>query len=81
MTYKPLSSTNIEPRTRVAYIPNHADGDINHPDVEWGYVSSSNDVNIFVKFDKQLDKFGWEGTTSQSCTPSTLYIEYPRSKN
>ena len=69
-----LTDTNIRPGTRVAYIPNHANGDVNHPDVEWGHVSSSNKSNVFVKFDKQLDKFGWDGTTSQSCYPHTLYI-------
>jgi hypothetical protein len=61
-------------KQRVAYIPNHADNDINHEDVEYGYVSSVNDHYVFVKFDKQLQKFGWEGTTSQSCRVETLVI-------
>lgn len=57
---------------RVAYVPLHAGGWIEHPDVEYGTVSSTNDVNVFVKFDKQLKKFGWQGTTSQSCDPDSL---------
>lgn len=69
-----LTSTDIAPQTPVAYIPNHAFGDINHPDVEWGKVSSSNSKVIFVKFEKQLKLFGWSGTTSQACDPSNLYI-------
>jgi hypothetical protein len=24
--------------TQIAYIPNHAEGDINHPDVEFGFI-------------------------------------------
>lgn len=28
------------PGTQVAYIPPHANGDINHPDVEFGFVTS-----------------------------------------
>ena len=60
------------PGQRVVYIPNHANGDLHHKDVEPGTVSSRNEHNVFVKFDKQLRKFGWDGTTSQSCTPSTL---------
>lgn len=65
--------SQIYPKLKVAYIPGHADGDINHPDVEFGIVSSKNHVNAFVKFDKQLRKFGWDGTTSQSCSPEDLF--------
>ena len=60
--------------TRVIYIPGHAMGDRNHPDCEKGTVSSHNGVNIFVKFDKQLNRLGWDGTTSQSCSPDTLEV-------
>lgn len=59
-------------RLRVAYIPNHADGDINHPDVEYGYVSSRNNYYIFVRFDYQVNKLGWDETTSQACLPSNI---------
>ena len=59
-------------RKRVAYIPGHAHGDITHLDVEYGYVSSHNKFNVFVKFDKQLKLLGWDGTTSQSCNPDDL---------
>lgn len=61
---------------RVAYIPGHAYGDATHKDVECGSVSSKNDKNVFVKFDKQLVKFGWSGTTSQSCDPADLVELY-----
>ena len=56
------------------YIPGHALGNINHEDVEYGKVSSTNENNVFVKFDKGLNKFGWEGTLSQSCNPDDLVI-------
>lgn len=56
----------VKPRMRVRYIPGHALMDINHPDCEDGTVSSYNYACVFVKFDKQLRKFGWTGTTSQS---------------
>ena len=58
----------------VAYIPLHACGDINHPDVEYGKISSYNDRFIFVKFDKQLANLGWEETTAQSCLPESLAL-------
>lgn len=34
----------------VAYIPYHAGGRINHPDVEYGEVTGKNNSYIFVKF-------------------------------
>lgn len=57
------------------YVPLHAHGDVNHPDVEHGAVSSFNGHSVFVKFDKQVQKFGWDGTTSQACDPSDLQVE------
>jgi hypothetical protein len=32
---------------------------------------------VFVKFDRQLEKFGWDGTTSQACDPKDLTDEAP----
>jgi hypothetical protein len=67
-----MNIEDIKPKMRVAYVPGHAHDDINHPDVEYGTVSSDNGKNVFVKFDKQLSRFGWGGTTSQSCHPGNL---------
>ena len=39
MTHIPFS-----PRDQIAYIPMHADCDINHPDVEFGFVTSINEA-------------------------------------
>lgn len=70
-----MNLADLSPRMRVAYVPTHANGDMNHKDVERGAVSSTNDKYAFVKFDKQLAKFGWDGTTSQSCRPEDLVRE------
>ena len=65
--------SEIKEKDRVAYLPGHAFGDINHPDVEYGTVSSLGRINnAFVKFDQHVKKFGWEGATSQSCDLSDL---------
>lgn len=61
-------------RDRVAYIPMHAGGDKTHPDVEYGTVSSVNDKYVFVRFDKQVEKLGWSGATSQACDPEDLTL-------
>ena len=57
---------------RVRYIPGVAKGDPKHPACEDGRVSSHNSRFVFVKFDRQLERLGWEGTTSQSCDPADL---------
>ena len=72
---KPMNTTRltlseIQPKMRVAYVPVPAQWDKNA--IEKGTVSSKNDECVFVKFDKQLLKFGWNGTTSQSCNPNDL---------
>jgi hypothetical protein len=56
----------------VSYIPLHAEGDATHPDVETGVVSSTNHVNVFVKFDKYIKRVGWENTASQAVDPTDL---------
>lgn len=70
MTMTRLTLAEIEPKMRVAYVPTHAEWDKSA--IEYGTVSSKNDKYVFVKFDKQLAKFGWDGTTSQSCVPNDL---------
>lgn len=67
-----MKLSDIKPQMRVRYVPGHAHGDISHPDCEWGTVSSVNDKYAFVKFDRQVSRLGWEGTTSQSCDPDDL---------
>jgi hypothetical protein len=64
-----------QPQMRVAYVPTHAGGDLGHKDVERGSISSKNDRNVFVKFDKQVARLGWDGTTSQACSPEDLVAE------
>lgn len=59
---------------RVRYVPGHAYGDHHHPDCELGTVSSVSPTSgtVFVKFDKQVSRIGWEGTTAQGCNPEDL---------
>jgi hypothetical protein len=70
MKAEKLTLEQIEPQMKVAYVPSHAEWDKDA--IEYGIVSSKNDKYAFVKFNKQLEKFGWEGTTSQSCNPNDL---------
>lgn len=40
----------IKPGMQIAYIPNHAEGDINHKDVEVGFVTSITENGAFCRY-------------------------------
>lgn len=40
----------FEPRDQIAYIPQHAKGDINHPDVDFGFVVHVRRNLIFCRY-------------------------------
>jgi len=61
-------------RTRVRYIPGHAEGDHNHPDCMDGAISGFGSTAVFVKFDKHVGRFGWDGATPQPCSPEDLKV-------
>lgn len=63
----------MNPGTRVAYVPGHAHGNVNHPDVERGTVSGSTAQFIFVTFDEELEKYGREAA-SKACSASNLIL-------
>lgn len=62
---------------RVRYIPGVASGDKTHPFCEDGTVSSNNGKYVFVRFDEQVQKLGFDGATSKSCDPSDLIHTNP----
>jgi hypothetical protein len=61
------------PGDHVIYVPRHAYDNLEHPDCRRGEVSSVNGHCVFVKFDEQVQKLGWDGTTSQGCQPTDLH--------
>ena len=67
-----MTNNQLAPRDRVAYVPTHANGDINHPDVEFGAVSSVGEFGVFVRFDKDVQALGWDGAISKCCYPADL---------
>lgn len=71
-TPKLVEISDFHHMDRVAYIPYHAENNINHPDTQWGYVSSTNDKFIFVKFDRYLQDSEWNDVTSHACSIDTL---------
>lgn len=45
-----MKPENFNPGDPVIYIPRHAHGDRAHPDCERGIVSSTNAVNVIVRY-------------------------------
>ena len=35
---------------QIAYVPTHAQGDVNHPDVEFGFVTSQKGARVWCRF-------------------------------
>ena len=71
-----MKLSDCTPKMLVAYVPTHANGDVTHEDVQLGVVSSVNEKFVFVKYEKQLSKFGWDGTTSEATDPNDL-VPFP----
>lgn len=67
--------SEIVPGARVTYVPTHANGDLNHPDVEHGTVSSKNGWYVFVRFDAAAARLGWDGIESKACRAEDLVGE------
>ena len=71
MTHKPLNiraakASDFKPGQRVEYVEFDGPADP-------GTVSSTNDKTVFVRFDRHVNKFGWDGATSQGCDPNDLH--------
>lgn len=68
--FKPSSLTSeFKPGDEVAYVPNHAHGDTNHPDVERGVVTSINPYFVFVRYGSE--------TGAKATSPHDLMLVTP----
>lgn len=67
-----MAAEGLKPGDRVRYVPWHVHGDAWHPDCEDGTVSSLGRDCVRVRFDKHVERFGWDGATAQACSPEDL---------
>lgn len=72
------ATSDFEKLDKVVCIPPHAHNNLSHADVEVGYVSSTTDKFVFVKFIKNLYRFDWANVTAQACAPDSLIRIYDR---
>jgi hypothetical protein len=62
--------------TQIAYIPTHANGDINHPDVEFGFVTSSAGDNCFCRYWRKNHIGEMRTTANSERTPVYLLVKH-----
>lgn len=68
----------LKPGTQIAYIPSHAEGNIEHPDVEFGFVTgaSSNSHHHFCRYWRKGSKAALRTTANSECTPDEYLVEH-----
>lgn len=52
-----MSRQMFKPRDQVAYVPTHANGDLDHHDVEFGFVTSVKGDTVFCRYWTSQNKF------------------------
>lgn len=63
---------------QIAYIPMHADGDINHPDVEFGFITGFNSAgDPFCRYWRKGQIGALRTTANSECTPIDMVRHYP----
>lgn len=67
-----MTIEQIKPEMRVLYSPALEIMAGDYKCIQIGEVSSKNDQYAFVKFDKQVKRIGWNGTTAGACDPGDL---------
>jgi hypothetical protein len=58
-----------KPGTQIAYIPSHAKGDINHPDVEFGFIQYTTTDGAFCRYWNKNFMLGLRTTANSELTP------------
>jgi len=66
----------IERGTQIAYIPMHADGDIGHPDVEFGFVTSVRGSTAFCRYWSKSSPGVLRTQANSEGTPSSMIVRH-----
>jgi len=68
---------NFKPKDQIAYIPLHAEGDIKHPDVEFGFVTSiSKSGDVFVRYWSKFTPGELRTKANSECTPIGMLVHH-----
>jgi hypothetical protein len=67
----------MEVGNQIAYIPTHAEGDINHPDVEFGFITGFNSQgDPFCRYWRKGEVGVLRTTANSECTPIDMVVEH-----
>ncbi len=66
----------MKPGTQIAYIPTHANGDINHPDVEFGFVTSEQETAHFCRYWMKGNPGELRTKANSESTPNDSLVEH-----
>jgi hypothetical protein len=62
--------------TQIAYIPTHANGDIKHPDVEFGFVMAENEDTHFCRYWRKGNLGELRTRANSEATPNENLVEH-----
>lgn len=66
----------MKPLTQIAYIPAHANGDIAHPDVEFGFVTSLRKDAAFCRYWRKGHPGELRTLANSELTPIENLVEF-----
>jgi hypothetical protein len=66
----------MKPGTQIAYIPLHAEGNIDHPDVGFGFVVSERGDAHFCRYWRKGHIGELRTVANSESTPTQLLVEY-----
>jgi hypothetical protein len=72
-----MTEPTFQPGDQVAYIPHHAAGDIQHPDVEFGFVTSpSQRGDYFCRYWRKGQPGTLRTVANSECTPVDCMVKH-----
>ncbi len=71
---KEVMKRDFERGDQIAYIPSHAEGDIRHKDVEFGFVTSVNEMTVFCRYWNKYCPGLLRTTANSEATPRSCLI-------
>jgi len=68
----------FRPKDQIAYIPHHADGKMDHPDTEFGFVTSVSEDGeiVFCRYWRDIREFELRTKANSEATPYDLLVHH-----
>lgn len=66
----------MKPEDQIAYIPNHAEGNLDHKDVQFGFVMSVTENGAFCRYFRSKDNAMLRTVANSELTPFENLVPY-----